>query len=62
MKFSDLFVPKYLNSNPEVRMKFVKKTKHVELLEQIVKNDSDKKVVQAARDRINELSPAQSAA
>jgi len=39
MKFSDLFVPKYLNSNPEVRKKFVARTKDVRLLEQMAQKD-----------------------
>jgi len=34
MGFSDLFVPKYLHSNPKVRIKFVNKCQDLNLLEQ----------------------------
>ena len=55
MKFSDFFVPKYVHSNPNVRIKFVNKTTDVHLLEQMVQRDEDGEVVQAARDRIQAL-------
>ncbi len=55
MGFSDLFVPKYLHSNPKVRIKFVNKTKDLKLLEQMIEQDEDEQVVQAARERIQAL-------
>lgn len=55
MKFSDFFVPKYLHSNPKVRMKFTNSTTDVKLLEQIAKNDEDNDVVRAAQKRLAEL-------
>lgn len=41
MKFSDLFVPKWQNSNPEVRKKAIEKMKDITLLEQIAEKDED---------------------
>jgi hypothetical protein len=55
MKFSDFFVPKYINSNPQVRIKFVNKTTDVTLLQSMVEKDQDGEVVQAARERIRAL-------
>ncbi|MBA3009777.1 MAG: hypothetical protein KKF12_14455 [Proteobacteria bacterium] len=55
MKFSDFFVPKYVHSNPQVRIKFIGKTTDVTLLESIVEKDQDGEVVQAARQRIQAL-------
>ncbi len=55
MKFSDFFVPKYVHSNPLVRIKFVNKTTDLHLLEQMVEKDEDGEVVQAVRDRIQAL-------
>ena len=55
MKFSDFFVPKYVHSNPKVRIKFVNKTTDVTLLQSMVEKDQDGEVVQAARDRIQAL-------
>jgi hypothetical protein len=55
MKFSDFFVPKYVHSNPEVRITFVNKTTDLNLLEQMTQKDEDGQVVQAARDRIQSL-------
>ncbi len=60
MGFSDLFVPKYLHSNPKVRIKFVNKCKDLHLLEQMTEKDEDENVVQAARDRIQVLNTSQS--
>jgi hypothetical protein len=60
MGFSDLFVPKYLHSNPKVRIKFVNKCKDLHLLEQMTEKDEDDNVVQAARDRIQVLNESQS--
>ncbi|MCF8093079.1 MAG: hypothetical protein K9K40_11555 [Desulfotignum sp.] len=55
MGFSDLFVPKYLHSNPKVRIKFINKCKDIQLLEQMTQKDGDENVVQAAKDRIRLL-------
>lgn len=55
MKFSDFFVPKYVHSNPQVRIKFVNKTTDLTLLKSMVEKDQDGEVVQAARDRIEAL-------
>ena len=55
MRFSDLFVPKYLHSNPEVRIRFINKTEDIKLLEQMTEKDGDEFVVQAARERIQAL-------
>ncbi len=55
MRFSDFFVPKYLHSNPKVRIKFMSTATDLKFLEQVIKNDEDNTVVQAARDRIQAL-------
>ncbi|MCG8685809.1 MAG: hypothetical protein MI892_13095 [Desulfobacterales bacterium] len=55
MRFSDFFVPKYLHSNPKVRIKFINNTKDVKLLEQMIEKDEDNEVVNAARDRLHAL-------
>ncbi|HSL62315.1 MAG: hypothetical protein ACNA7H_01600 [Desulfotignum sp.] len=61
MGFSDLFVPKYLHSNPQVRLKFVNKCKDRHLLAQMTEKDEDEKVVRAAKDRIRILAAQESA-
>ncbi|MCM2286462.1 MAG: hypothetical protein NDI81_16885 [Desulfobacula sp.] len=55
MKFSDLFVPKYVHSDPQVRMKFVAKSKDVNLLEQMAVKDGDEEVRLAAVERAKKL-------
>ncbi|MFH1153062.1 MAG: hypothetical protein V1793_04540 [Pseudomonadota bacterium] len=55
MKFSDLFVPKYLNSNPDVRIQSVNKLTDVKLLDQIAQKDEDRNVCRAAANRAQEL-------
>ncbi len=55
MKFSDLFVPKYLHSNPHVRLDYVAKSTDAKLLEQIAENDEDQEVRTAAADRSQSL-------
>ncbi len=60
MGFSDLFVPKYLHSNPKVRIKFINKCQDFDLLEQMTQKDEDNTVVQAARDRMQALRASQS--
>lgn len=55
MKFSDLFVPRLQNSNPDVRRRAVMKTTDIKLLSQISEKDLDEQVRQAARKRIDDL-------
>ena len=55
MKFSDLFLPKYLNSNPDVRQKFVAGTTDVHLLEQMSQKDEDVNVRKSAAERAQML-------
>ncbi len=55
MKFSDLFVPRYQHSNPEVRLKAVKRIKDPKLLAQIAEKDSDPKVRDVAYARLSNL-------
>ncbi len=55
MKFRDFFVPKYVHSDPSVRIKFINKTDDEKLLDSIVKNDKDKNVILAAKDRLHTL-------
>ena len=55
MKFSDFFVPKYLHSDPRVRMKFISSTNDVKLLQQIAEKDGDNDVVRAAQERLAEI-------
>jgi hypothetical protein len=51
MKISDWFVPRYLHSDPSVRLKFVSRTDDVKLLKQMSEKDDDVQVRQAAEDR-----------
>jgi len=60
MGFSDFFVPKYLHSNPKVRVNFVNKCDDVDLLEQMIEKDENENVVQAAKDRIQMLTATES--
>jgi len=55
MKFSDIFVPRWQNSSPEVRKRAIGRLKDIKLLEQIAQNDDDPGVCQAARLRLDEL-------
>ena len=52
MKFSDLFVPKYMHSNPEVRRQAVHRLDDAKLLQQISEKDDDAGVRQAAAQRL----------
>ncbi len=58
MKFSDLFVPKYLHSNPDVRLKLVAKTGDIHLLEQMAIKDEDANVRRSAANRAQTLKGA----
>ncbi|MBC2709672.1 MAG: hypothetical protein HGJ94_01245 [Desulfosarcina sp.] len=55
MKFSDIFVPRWQNSNPEVRKEAVDRIKDIKLLEQIAEKDADPGVCQAAAIRLESL-------
>ncbi|BBO66237.1 hypothetical protein DSCA_01670 [Desulfosarcina alkanivorans] len=55
MKFSDIFVPRWQNSNPEVRKRAVERLKDTKLLAQIAEMDDDSGVCQAARLRLDRL-------
>ncbi len=58
MKFRDIFLPKIARSDPEVRISAVEGEENVELLKKVAENDSDPRVVKAARKRIAVLSEA----
>ncbi|MFP4350825.1 MAG: hypothetical protein ACLFQY_21250 [Desulfococcaceae bacterium] len=55
MKFSDLFVPRYMHSVPDVRIKAVGKLKDGKLLSQIAEKDENEKVRRQAAERLNDL-------
>ena len=55
MKFRDLFVPRYLHSNPEVRKKFASRCDDTYLLEQMSQKDESEMVCRAAAERLQEL-------
>lgn len=59
MRFSDFFVPRYLHSNPKVRIKFINSSTDLKLLEQMIEKDEDNAVVTAARERISALTVRQ---
>jgi hypothetical protein len=50
-----LFLPKIVHSNPEVRKKAVLKEQNKNLLEKVIKNDSNEEVRQAAQSRLQRL-------
>ena len=55
MKFSDIFVPRWQNSNPDVRRQALERIKDIKLLEQIAENDADPIVCQEAKIRLESL-------
>ena len=55
MKFSDLFLPKIVRSDPKVRKSAVAKEKNVELLKQVMEKDSEPEVRKLAEQRVREL-------
>lgn len=55
MKFRDFFLPKIAHSNPEVRIDAIQQEDNVDLLTNVAENDSDSRVVQAAKKRIEAL-------
>ncbi len=55
MKFSDLFLPKIVRSDPKVRINAVNQTSDAALLQQVLKNDKSDEVREAAVQRLKEL-------
>jgi hypothetical protein len=55
MKFSDIFVPRWQNSNPDIRRRAIERIKDVKLLGQIAENDEDPAVCEAARLQLDGL-------
>jgi len=52
MKFSDLFVPRWQNSNPDIRKRAIARIDDPKLLQQISELDEDPHVRQAASTRL----------
>ncbi len=59
MNFKDLFVPRYLHSDPKVRLKFVNSTDDWKLLLQMSDKDADGSVRTAAAERAKILQTGQ---
>ena len=55
MKIKDLFIPKWKNSDPHVRIAAIKDLLDGSILKKIVKDDPDRKVQLAAFHRIHDL-------
>jgi hypothetical protein len=55
MKFRDLFMPKIARSDPNVREKAVSGEENPDVLKGVIKNDSDKRVREAAKKRLQQL-------
>ena len=55
MKFRDLFVPRYLHSDPNVRIKFINKVDDKNLIQQMSEKDEDQSVRAAAIERLQML-------
>ncbi len=55
MSLKDWIVPKYLHSNPKVRMKFVESSNDARILKEVSENDSDDSIRQAALARIEAI-------
>lgn len=58
MKFSDIFVPRWQNSNPEIRKKAILKLKDVKLIAQIAEKDPDDGVREVAAGRLVAMNEA----
>ena len=56
MKLVDFFVPRWQNSNPDVRQKAVMRLKDQEILNHIIEKDDDEMVRLAAKERLTALS------
>lgn len=59
-RWSDLFVSRYMHSNPEYRKEGAALLKDVAILEQMVKIDVDQGVREAAAKRLAELNASKS--
>lgn len=55
MRFSDIFVPRWQNSNPKIRKRAVERINDIKLLAQIAEKDDDSGVCQAARMRLDRI-------
>jgi hypothetical protein len=55
MSLKDWIVPKYLHSNPEVRMKFVSNSSDARILKEVSESDSDDSIRKAALARIETI-------
>ncbi len=55
MSLKDWIVPKYLHSNPKVRMKFVESSNDARILKEVSENDSDDSIRKAALARIEAI-------
>lgn len=55
MKFRDIFLPKIVRSDPEVRKKAVLEEGNQDVLKKVIQNDSDEEVRQAARERLQRI-------
>lgn len=55
MKFRDLFLPKIVRSDPNVRKKAVMVERNQEVLKGVIKNDSSKEVRETAMKRLKKL-------
>ena len=55
MKFKDLFLPKIARSDPNVRIEAVKEEINRELLKQVVEQDDNSAVREAAKSRLQQL-------
>ena len=55
MGFKDLFLPKIVHSDPNVRKQAVLKEKDRQLLQNVIKNEEDDAVRKAAQMRLEEL-------
>ena len=56
MKFRDLFLPKIVRSDPEVRKEAVRNETNTDLLQKVLENDREKSVRDLAQKRLQELS------
>ena len=55
MKFKDIFLPKIVRSDPNVRKKAVLGESNRDVLKKVIQNDADKEVRQAARKRLQRI-------
>ena len=59
MNLKDLFVPRYLHSDPEVRLKLAKNSNDTKLLRSMAEKDADENVRKAAAERADALMAGQ---